>query len=64
MRFKKFLRALRRFFRRFNPWLYIVCLLLARAIWCAAMYSKDPDGLRPDETEDPVACLATEYTPV
>ncbi len=30
--------AARRFFRRFNPWLFLVCVLLALVIWCAAMY--------------------------
>ncbi len=32
--------------RRFNPWLFLVCLLLAVVIWCAIMYIEDPNGLR------------------
>ena len=36
----------RRFFRRFNPWLFLLCLLLAAIIWCATMYIEDPNGLR------------------
>lgn len=56
MKFRKLRRTLRRFFRRFNPWLYLVCLLLAVIIWCAAMYSKDPDGLR-DKVEDSATVL-------
>ena len=36
----------RRFFRRFNPWLFLICVILAVLIWCATMYSLDPTGLR------------------
>ncbi len=36
--------AARRFFRRFNPWLFLVCILLAVLIWCAAMYVQSPDA--------------------
>ncbi len=39
--------TVRRFFRRFNPWLFLICVLLALVIFCAAMYVKDPTGLRP-----------------
>lgn len=42
----KEMTAARRFFRRFNVWLYLVCLLLAVIVWCVSMYVKDPDGLR------------------
>ena len=45
----KEITATRRFFRRFNVWLYLVCLLLAVIVWCASMYVKDPDGLRTAE---------------
>ena len=37
---------IRRFFRRFNPWLFLICVLLAILIWCATMYTVDPMGLR------------------
>ncbi len=50
MKQKKEPGTARRFFRRFNPWLYLVCLLLAAIVWCASMYVKDPDGLRTEET--------------
>lgn len=43
---------IRRFFRRFNPWLFLICLLLAVVIWCLTMYMLDPSGLR---TVDAVA---------
>ena len=43
---------IRRFFRRFNPWLFLICLLLAVVIWCLTMYTLDPSGLR---TVDAVA---------
>ena len=46
MKDQKNMGTARRFFRRFNPWLYLVCLLLAAIVWCAAMYLRDPDGLR------------------
>ena len=36
--------AARRFLRRFNPWLFLVCILLAVLIWCAAMYVQSPDA--------------------
>ena len=36
----------RRFFRRFNPWLFLICVILAVLIWCATMYNLDPTGLR------------------
>lgn len=37
---------IRRFFRRFNPWLFLICVLLAIVIWCLTMYTLDPTGLR------------------
>ncbi len=49
MKTKKEPGTARRFFRRFNIWLYLVCLLLAVIVFCAAMYTKDPDGLRSEE---------------
>ena len=52
MKKKRFMPA-RRFFRRFNPWLFLVCLLLAVLIWCATMYIEDPNGLR-----EPAAAVA------
>lgn len=55
MKKRGFSRA-RRFFRRFNPWLFLVCLLLAAVIWCAAMYIEDPNGLR-EPAEEAVALL-------
>lgn len=45
MKKRRFLLA-RRFFRRFNPWFFLLCLLLAIIIWCVTMYVEDPDGLR------------------
>lgn len=29
---------IRRFFRRFNLWLFLVCVLLAAVIWCVTSY--------------------------
>ncbi len=49
MKTKKEPGTARRFFGRFNLWLYLVCLVLAVIVWCASMYVKDPDGLRPEE---------------
>lgn len=43
---KRRFRMTRRFFRRFNPWLFFLCVLLAAIIWCATMYIQDPYGLR------------------
>ena len=57
---KKRFSLLRRFFRRFNPWLFLVCLLLAAVIWCAIMYIEDPNGLR--EAASQAALLAADYT--
>ena len=37
--------AARRFFRRFNPWLFLVCILLAVIIWCAALYVQSQETL-------------------
>lgn len=45
MKTKTILRV-RRFFRRFNPWLFLLCVLLAVVIWCVTMYIRDPLGLR------------------
>ena len=45
MKTKTILR-IRRFFRRFNPWLFLVCVLLAIVIWGLVMYSLDPMGIR------------------
>ena len=56
MKKRGFLMA-RRFFRRFNPWLFLVCLLLAAIIWCATMYMEDPDNLRAT-----LALLSDSYT--
>ncbi len=36
-------------FSGFNPWLFLICILLAALIWVAVMFIKDPDGVR-DET--------------
>lgn len=57
MKLKNIVKA-RRFFRRFNIWLYLICLLLAVVIWCTAMYVNDPDGLRESPEEPAVACVA------
>ncbi len=57
---KKRFSLFRRFFRRFNPWLFLVCLLLAAVIWCAIMYIEDPNGLR--EAASQAALLAADYT--
>ncbi|MBO7293779.1 MAG: hypothetical protein J6V07_07595 [Clostridia bacterium] len=46
MKKKRLASATRRFFRRFNPWLFLLCVLLAVLIWCATMYVEDPNGLR------------------
>ena len=46
---KKRSRALfliRRFFRRFNPWLFLACVALATLIFCVTMYVEDPYSLR------------------
>ena len=56
----KMKRPLRRFFLRFNPWLYLVCLLLAAIIWCGAMYVNDPDGLRDAGSAATVAVAVTD----
>ena len=42
----KVVLRVRRFLRRFNPWLFLICVLLAVVIWCATMYALDPMGLR------------------
>ena len=47
---------IRRFFRRFNLWLFLGCVLLAALIWCVTLYLNDPYGLR--EAAEAVA-LAT-----
>ena len=57
---KKRFALSRRFFRRFNPWLFLVCLLLAAVIWCAIMYIEDPNGLR--DAASQVRLLSAEYT--
>lgn len=57
---KKRFSLFRRFFRRFNPWLFLVCLLLAAMIWCAIMYIEDPNGLR--EAASQAALLVTDRT--
>ncbi|MBO7293707.1 MAG: hypothetical protein J6V07_07225 [Clostridia bacterium] len=46
MKKRRLALATRRFFRRFNPWLFLLCVLLALVIWCATMYVEDPNGLR------------------
>ena len=46
MKKRKLSSATRRFFRRFNPWLFLLCVLLAVLIWGATMYVEDPNGLR------------------
>ena len=46
MKKRRLSSATRRFFRRFNPWLFLLCVLLALVIWCATMYAEDPNGLR------------------
>lgn len=45
MKTKTILRV-RRFFRRFNPWLFLICVLMAIVIWCVTMYTLDPTGIR------------------
>lgn len=45
MKKRKFLMA-RRFLRRFNPWLFLLCVLIALIVWCVAMYTRDPEGVR------------------
>ena len=50
----------RRFFRRFNPWLFLACLLLATVIWCAIMYVEDPNGVR--EAVSQASASARAYT--
>lgn len=52
MKTKTILR-IRRFFRRFNPWLFLICALMAIVIWCVTMYTLDPTGVR--EAADEVA---------
>ena len=42
----KLILRFRRFLRRFNPWLFLICVLLAVVIWCVTMYTLDPTGLR------------------
>ena len=64
MKFKRFLRSLKRFFGRFNPWLFLVSLLLAIAIWCVAMYTKDPKGIRNLSEDASVAISAASCEPV
>ena len=49
----KIILRFRRFLRRFNPWLFLICVLLAVVIWCVTMYTLDPTGLR--ESADAVA---------
>ena len=58
----KMKRKLRRFFLRFHPWLYLVCLLLAAIIWCGTMYVNDPDGLRETEPVSAAVSLALSDT--
>ena len=57
---KVFLR-IRRFFRRFNPWLFLICVLLAALIWCATMYTIDPMNLR-EATETAAKSAANAIT--
>ena len=49
---------IRRFFRRFNLWLYLICLLVAVIVWCTTMYVNDPDGLNEPAEEPAVTCAA------
>ena len=43
MKTKTVLR-IRRFFRRFIPWLFLACVLMALVIWCVTMYTLDSAG--------------------
>ena len=54
----KMILRVRRFFRRFNPWLFLICVLLAVVIWCVTMYTLDPTGLR--AADDAVASVAAQ----
>lgn len=49
---------IRRFFRRFNIWLYLICLLLAIAVWCTAMYMNESEGVLNGDQEPAVTCAA------
>ena len=44
----------RRFFRRFNIWLYLICLLLAVVIWGTMLYASSQEAV----SEDPAVCAA------
>ena len=55
MKFRSVLK-IRRFFRRFNLWLFLGCVLLAALIWCVTLYLNDPNGLR--ETADAAVAAA------
>lgn len=61
MKTKTILRV-RRFFRRFNPWLFLICVLMAIVIWCVTMYTLDPTEVR--EAADAVARQVTEIVHV
>ena len=61
MKTKTILRV-RRFFRRFNPWLFLICVLMAIVIWCVTMYTLDPTEVR--EVADAVARQVTEIVHV
>ena len=52
----KAILRIRRFFRRFNPWLFLICVLFAVLIWCVTMYNLDPMGLRDAAKE--ASCMA------
>lgn len=43
---KRAFYLVRRFFRRFNPWLFLVCTVLAVLIFFITMYVEDPYSLR------------------
>ena len=53
----KIILRFRRFLRRFNPWLFLICVLLAVVIWCVTMYTLDPTGLR-DGTDTVTASVS------
>lgn len=55
---------IRRFFRRFNPWLFLVCVLLAILIWGLTMYYLDPLGLRDAVSVAKSVPCSTAKTPV
>ena len=49
----------RRFFRRFNIWLYLICLLVAVVIWCTALYTNNTEGAADDSCEPAVTTAAS-----